>query len=269
MTNLLRQGISMVIGGLLVGAVLLATGAYAQLAPADAAADAPMAVEGTLDVNAQIQYQGQILNPNTGEPFPVNTLVNLRFEVVDGGGAQLWFEDKPGVTLSQGGLFTVLLGSTKNFPDNAFDTTDARFLRITVNGQVLSPWQPITSVPWAINARRFDGLKTKDFVRLGTDGVIAFGVIDRNGSFSGTKFPDNLQINRTNPGIYEITIPGVDYNLNNYVTLVTPVVNPDCTSPSVPGTGSKNGRLEVTLYARGNPSVPVDCKFHFMTLEAP
>jgi hypothetical protein len=145
-------------------------------------------------------------------------------------------------------------------------------LRVTVNGQVLQPLQPITSVPWAINARRFDGLKTRDFVRFGTDGIIAFGVIDGNPSsfgFTGVKYPDGLSVNRDSAGIYSISIPGVDYNVNNYVTLVTPAVNPQCTSPSVPGTGSKNGKLEITLYARGNPSVPVDCKFHFMTLEAP
>jgi hypothetical protein len=114
----------------------------------------------------------------------------------------------------------------------------------------------------AANADRLDGLDSTDFVRHGNDGVVAYGVVDANGSrIDGVRFSSS----RASDGVYEITIDGENYNLNSFVTVVTIIDNNECSGPQIAKTGSNNGRLNVYLFNLSNQRVA--CKFHFVTFE--
>jgi hypothetical protein len=74
----------------------------------------------------------------------------------ESGGAPLWQEVHPNVQVNAG-AFSVLLGSGTALPDNLFDEPD-RWIEFTVNGVTLAPRQKFTSVPYALNADKVDGM---------------------------------------------------------------------------------------------------------------
>ncbi len=55
------------------------------------------------------------------------------------------------------------------------------------------------------------------------------------------------------------------YNLNNYVTVVTPISQKECPNPTVANTNSDDGRLIVDMQD-GNGAL-TKCKFHFVTFK--
>ncbi len=103
---------------------------------------APALAQGTA-----FTYQGQLKNSGT----PVNGSVDLVFKLFDA----LAAGTQQGSTLTQNGvgvtngLFTVSL----DFGVSPYTANAARWLEITVNGQPLSPRQPLTPTPFALNTR--------------------------------------------------------------------------------------------------------------------
>jgi hypothetical protein len=93
---------------------------------------------------------------------PVNGLVNLNFKIYDAAtaGTMVWEEMHTGVSANTG-LVYVALGSiapTTNGLDQTVFTGGARFLEVTVNGDIQSPRVPILSVPYAVRAATADAL---------------------------------------------------------------------------------------------------------------
>jgi len=263
MRNFLRQTLTMLVGAALLGVGLAATGAFAQDAPAQPQAAAPVTVQGTLATNHYLNYQGQVFNPNGGAPL-ANQALNVVFRIYGdaGGGSLLWQENQV-VTTNIDGLFTAELGKSNPFNLSAsstfFDGRDL-FLGVAVNGEEGTPRLPIAYVPYAIfarNADSLDGLGSGDFAQVLADGIITeSGGRERGDGFSSSQAADKS---------YLIAIDGINYSLNEYVTVVTPISQAGCPKPTAAMTNSSGGSLLVELFDTKNGE-RVSCKFHFIVV---
>ncbi len=110
---------------------------------------AVMAAGVSGSVPHQINYQGHLYN-TAGEPHDGS--FDFQFAIYSQmfGGTALWNETHIDVTVN-GGLFNVILGSQGSPIDLPFDQT--YYLGMTVDGELLSPRQPLTSVGQAYNAQ--------------------------------------------------------------------------------------------------------------------
>ncbi|MGH9870401.1 MAG: hypothetical protein ACREAA_19885 [Candidatus Polarisedimenticolia bacterium] len=99
-----------------------------------------------------INYQGR-LTTNDALPSPVNGNLPMQFSLWDDvvGGTLLWSESWPSVPVSEG-IFNLVLGSLTPLPSSLFQSGDRRWLELSVNGEVLSPRQELTSTGWAFQA---------------------------------------------------------------------------------------------------------------------
>ncbi len=265
--------------GLLVGSILTALLFYTDF-PTPPSANIVFAQQSVTSERAAIatprlQYQGQLLDPATGQPV-VNGEYSMTFRLYNGstGGTALWTTALSINTTD--GLFTTLLAVEPNL----FNSQDL-YLSVQVGADPeAAPRQPVAYVGYAFradragladnataaqqatNADQLDGIDSSGFVRLGNNGLVAYGVVDANGTrIAGTNFSSL----RDGNGVYQILINGKNYNLNNFVTMVTSIVNSDCAEPMLVGTGSDNGSLLVDVFDRaGNRRA---CKFHFVTFE--
>lgn len=254
---------------LLLGAALMAGGMFVvnmwpQGPSPVVLAQAPKIMESGTATNPQLLFQGQLLNPSTGQPV-VNGAYGMTFNLynVASGGAPLWTEVKQVNTTD--GLFATMLGSVNPLNTSAFNGQQL-YLGLVVGGDPeATPRQPLGYSAYALfadHADRLDGLDSLDFVRQGNSGLVAYGVVEANGSrVDGKRFSSR----RASDGIYEITIDGENYELNKFVTTVTVIDNSECASAIIAKTGSSNGKLNVYLYNLSNQLAA--CKFHFMTLE--
>lgn len=97
-------------------------------------------------VPGPMPYQGLLLD-DAGQPL--TDTVDLAFAIYDGlaGGAALWTESHAGVLVVDG-VYSVKLGSTTPIPI-AILSGGARFLEISVEGEILSPRQQLLAVPYA------------------------------------------------------------------------------------------------------------------------
>lgn len=110
-------------------------------------------VGAALDAFAQapqlLNYQGRLTDPGGA---PRNGSFSMGFTIL--GGTSSWSETQT-VNVANG-FFSVLLGSVTPFPADLFTSgqTDAfgplRYLRVSVNGETLSPDIRIVSAAWAI-----------------------------------------------------------------------------------------------------------------------
>ena len=110
-------------------------------------------VRAALDAFAQapqlLNYQGRLTDPGGA---PRNGSFSMGFTIL--GGTSSWSETQT-VNVANG-FFSVLLGSVTPFPADLFTSgqTDAfgplRYLRVSVNGETLSPDIRIVSAAWAI-----------------------------------------------------------------------------------------------------------------------
>lgn len=271
MHNLLQPGI-----GLLVGSVLAALLFNLELpSPVPRVALAQEAVTSAPLATPRLQYQGQLLDPTTGKAVANSTYaMTFRLYNVATGGSALWTEAQSINTVD--GLFSTLLA----VDPNVFNSQDL-YLGVQVGSDPeATPRQMVAYVGYAFradragvadtaitaqsanNADQLDGIDSRGFVRLGNSGVVAYGIVDANGSrIDGPNFASS----RDGNGTYRISISGEDYNLNRFITTITTVINSDCEEPMMVGTGSGGGNLLVDIFDRtGNRRA---CKFHFVTLE--
>jgi hypothetical protein len=269
MHHLFKHGLSMLIGGLVVVAVLVATQASAQEQPAaDAAtaAEAATAVEAAAPVAPVLSYQGQLLDPFTNAPKP-NGLYAMTFAIytASAGGTPQWGETKSVVV--NDGLFSTLLGDVA--PLNlAIFNGQPLFLGVKVGTDPeATPRQRLAYTPYSLyagNADTLDGLDSTAFVRTGQGGgggsAIAFGFVDTDGErVSGT---DNWTSEwRDDQDFYLIDIDNEDYDYREYVTVVTPT----CGFPRIPNTGSGEDKLVVEFFSPGGNRET--CRFHFVVFK--
>lgn len=106
----------------------------------------PLAPPIVAPVASGIGYQGRLTSPNGA---PLNGMYTMRFVVYDDpvAGSALWDSGNMNVTV-ENGLFNVQLGI-----DQAVFNGQALWLRISVEGQVLSPRQEILPAPYALSLR--------------------------------------------------------------------------------------------------------------------
>ena len=100
-------------------------------------------------------YQGR-LTDTVGAPLagPVNLKLGI-FDVLSGGTA-LYTEDHVGVVLDDNGVFTVRVGAGSLkvgvFDRELFSSGVNRYLQVVVDDEILTPRQPLSSVPYALAA---------------------------------------------------------------------------------------------------------------------
>ncbi|MEE3328090.1 MAG: hypothetical protein VX252_12205 [Myxococcota bacterium] len=102
-------------------------------------------------------YQGTLANAS-GDPLEGSVDISIGLfgqMVASAGEVALYSEDHSGTSLSEDGGFSLMIGTgtvtTGSFGPSLFQTNNV-YLEITVDGEVLSPRQPISSVPWAMVA---------------------------------------------------------------------------------------------------------------------
>ncbi|RKZ30519.1 hypothetical protein DRQ33_07800, partial [bacterium] len=100
-----------------------------------------------------MNYQGKITD---GSGVALDGSYNLTFRIFDvlSGGSSLWEENHSSVSVNKG-LFDVILGETTPI-DLPFDVQ--YYMEIEVNGEVLSPRIPLTSVGYSFRANVADSL---------------------------------------------------------------------------------------------------------------
>ena len=138
---------------------------------------------GAPSVPSVMSYQGLLTDPDTGQAVPDGTY-NMSFIIFDAeaGGAALWEEPAVGsiaVDVS-GGLFTYLLGSDVPLTPDVFSSGDT-YLQVFVNGETLSPRQPMTTVAYALVAQQAATASTIEGLSL--DGLDNRFVNSRGGDF--------------------------------------------------------------------------------------
>jgi hypothetical protein len=125
----------------------------------------PTQVESLADPRLVLQYQGRLLDPNTGSPKPDGSypMVISLYDAASGGSI-LWSETKS-VTVDNG-LFTIYLGDTVPLELSDFDGQPL-WLSVTVGADPeATPRQRVTHVAYALHAEdadMVDGRQAADF----------------------------------------------------------------------------------------------------------
>lgn len=148
-----------VLNVLLMAAVLLFLGREVLLAQNSPLAETPQL----------ISYQGA-LSDDGGNPIEGTRDLTVAVFAVEEGGEPLWQETHTDVAFD-GGSFSILLGSQTALPEDLFDDAE-RWLEMTVDDTTLSPRQQFTSVPYALNADKIDGLDSGELAALPSGAVV-------------------------------------------------------------------------------------------------
>ncbi len=251
------------VGAALVSVIFLAARAWAQDAPA--ATDAPASVMQLSDttvtfadsvdaINApetSIQYQGVLLRPDgTAQPSGTYTMF---FRLYQGSGTVVYQLQLPVVVVE--GFFSVAIGP---MDPNIF--SNQLWLGVTVNNDPeMTPRQPLRYVPYAMHARVADI----------TTMFRSYGVVNADGTKqAGFQFTSSIINNFDGGPAFSIDV-GEDYNLNDYVSNVTPIYTNanSCDRAVTVSTTSSNGRLIVVMFdSNGSRKL---CKFSFSTIDLP
>lgn len=239
---------AMALGGALVVLLFVAARAFAQESR-DADTMNPASVNGTLAVANLISYQGVLLDLQNF-PVPSNTY-QMTFRLYRDNSTVVWQETQNVVVAD--GYFSVRLGSVTPLNPDLF-VNDQMFLGVQVAGdQEMAPRQPFAQVPYAFVAKRLQQFRS-------------YGVVNSNGSrVNGVGFESSIQsVDGNNAYVIDIK---ETYNVNDYVTTVSPVFNSDCPFPVVPTVSSAAGRLVIDLFNTSGQRV--FCKFQFSVLDLP
>lgn len=273
MHTIIRQALGVIIGGLIVAALTLAPRASAQQQLTVASLNTPLTIADTNATDKRITYQGMLLDAS-GQPL--NGTFYMVFSIYDSQSSTtpLWTQEfnpatNTGVTVTNG-LFTALLAVGKDgTAENLLFKGDNRFLGVSVRRnpndpltlEVLEPRQPLLYVPYAYWARTADSLGGKGSRYL----PVVIGIVDENGNrVQGTGFSSSRR-DEDDDRAYEISIDNVNYELNDYVTIVTPISQRECPRSTGAFTNSNDGKLLVDLFTSDGGFA--SCKFHFVVYE--
>lgn len=122
------------------------------------------------DPPPDVTYQGQLLDPSgTPRIGPVNLHVRVYAQPVPANGeTALYAEDHDAVPLD-GGVFSIRLGGgapVSGVFDASLFSGMNRYLQLHVNGERLLPRQPVSSVPYALQAQNARTLEGKTFADI-------------------------------------------------------------------------------------------------------
>jgi len=142
-----------------------------------------------------MNYQGRLTDA-VGAPLAGPVAFELRIYDVLSGGFPLYAESHLGVALDNDGAFSVLLGGgvpiSGSFGAPLFSGIN-RYLEVVVDAEVLTPRQPLSSVPWALVAEEASSVQgapslVSDFLTLqaqvGSPSQGDASVVDQLGSQS-------------------------------------------------------------------------------------
>lgn len=213
-----------------------------------------------------VHYQARLLNPRTGEPWPDGEYT-MRFGLyADPDGVSLFWEEEQDITVTDG-VFSALLGSARPFDTDIF-RGQSLWLGVTVKGDPeAEPRQMIAYTPYALhalNADTLDGEHASAFASAShTHSTLptAYAFINSNGSKASGTANVTSTWSTTDGGRYEITISGVSYLYNQYVTVVT--LASGCNPTYTPRVGSVSGMLLV--YVMTPTGTKAQCNFQFVT----
>ena len=274
MYAILRQAIGVVIGGLIVAAITLAPRVSANDEITVTSLQPAVTIAETNQNTKSMTYQGMLLNAN-GQPVPYKKegykMVFAIYNAPVGGDLQWAYEFSPAngnpVNVVKG-QFTVVLPVGNEGTEETIFFGQNLWLAIAIEGDPeASPRQPLLYVPYAFWARNADKLSGKGSKWL----PLAYGVIDRDtgGIVKGSGNFTSDWVDEGDPNgfkdYYEISITDVQYHLNDYVTVVTPISQKECPDPTVARTNSWEGKLVVEM--ERVDGVNVQCKFHFVTFK--
>ena len=120
------------------------------------------AVSATAATPLKLNHQGYLLG---SDDVPISGVVSLTFGVYDvpTGGAAIWTETHPGVTVTNG-LFTVTLGSVTPLSTDVLSPSSSlpgggpeRYLEIVIGGIPIVPRTELVASPYAIASSRVSG----------------------------------------------------------------------------------------------------------------
>ncbi|MFC1512712.1 beta strand repeat-containing protein, partial [bacterium] len=118
---------------------------------------------GTSSIPLKINYQARL--KEYGQPYTGTK--NITFKIFDSaaGGTQLpsgspWTETLTDVVFNNGISSGVVIGMSTPIPQEIFDSTTERYLQVEIGSDVLSPREPLYSVPYAFTANKLDGADT-------------------------------------------------------------------------------------------------------------
>jgi hypothetical protein len=114
-----------------------------------------------------VRFGGTVRDPS-GSPLPGVAGITFALYSEQNGGAALWMETQ-NVTADSGGHYTALLGSTKSegLPAELFNSEQARWVGVQVQGQAEQPRVLLVSAPYALkagDAETIGGLPPSAFV---------------------------------------------------------------------------------------------------------
>ena len=140
-------------------------------------------------VPQQLTYQGRLFDQN-GNPLNASATVTVDIFAGLTGGTTLWTETysagTSGAVAVVEGFYSLNLGNQTAFPANLWDGT-TRYLQLTVNGEVLTPRQPIVSVAYAIHAGEADSVNNAT-VTVDSSGISVNGapIVNATGAWVGS-----------------------------------------------------------------------------------
>lgn len=118
-----------------------------------------VAGSGSAQVPQTINYQGSLEQAANGTP--VNGTVQMTFSLykTQTGGSPKWSETHSAVTVEDG-IYSVILGAITPLDTLVFDKL--YYLELSIDGEMLTPRQPLTSVPYALKAAGLINVTVKD-----------------------------------------------------------------------------------------------------------
>lgn len=263
MRNSIKYLLTMILGGVIAGSILIVTGVNAQNEGRDEFETvAPTIADATLSIDSIFQYQGQLLSSNG---TPINGVLPMTFRIYKEatGGAVYWGQAKS-VTVSDG-WFTAPIGDDSGNPiSDELLNGDNLWLGVQVSSDAeTSPRQPIRPAMFAVNSRMLNGHTADHFLKA-DHGPVAYGIVGEDGSErSGYNFSSEHNGNQSR---YEITITDHYYDLPSYSTIVTALEGSSCPHATIGTTNATtDGRLIVYLHKTdGNFT---KCDFSFVTIK--
>jgi hypothetical protein len=273
MKALIRQLFVALLGGVVAAGVMLVAnhiGIGRGPSIALAQTSASVATPASLDADAAktINYQGQVFNPNTGAPL-ANAALPFNFRITNDSGGVLYQESKS-ITTNGSGFFSTRIGDTASFGDtdavfNIF-SGQALFLVVLINGEQLSPPQPITFVPyalWSLQAHHLDNHGVDDFPK-----IVAYGVVDSNGNkVTGKAFSVSRQASGGSNTYFITLANNLSFDINDYTAIVSPACKGVAAiadiGASERGNTGINDMIVDIFDASGNHQ---KCTFQFMVL---
>jgi hypothetical protein len=119
----------------------------------------------TAEIPRQINYQGMLIDKDSGEPLAGTLPMTFRLYDDQSAGSLLWTESQ-GVTANSEGVFSAILGEVTPV-DVSFQ--GSVWLEVEVDGEILLPRRHLTSVPYSFYAQHADSAGRAEIAALSQD----------------------------------------------------------------------------------------------------